>query len=57
MEHPDINCTWNFFSLSLHMVKGVRWIRIYTKEYYSAKYRNTFESDLMRWKKLDPGIV
>ena len=46
-----------FFSVSLHMVKGVRWIRIYTKEYYSAKYRNTFESDLMRWKKLDPGIV
>ena len=36
------------------------WIRklwyIYTMEYYSAIRRNTFESDLMRWMKLEPII-
>ena len=34
------------------------WIRklwyIYTMEYYSAIKKNTFESVLMRWKKLEP---
>ena len=34
------------------------WIRklwcIYTMEYYSAIKNNTFESVLMRWKKLEP---
>ena len=34
------------------------WIRklwcIYTMEYYSASKKNTFESVLMRWMKLEP---
>ena len=29
---------------------------LYTMEYYSAIKRNTFESDLMRWAKLEPII-
>ena len=37
-----------------------KWIRklcyIYTMEYYSAIKRNTFESVLMRWMKLEPII-
>ena len=36
------------------------WIRklwyIYTMEYYSAIKKNTFESVLMRWTKLEPII-
>ena len=36
------------------------WIRklwyIYTREYYSAIKKNTFESALMRWMKLEPII-
>ena len=36
------------------------WIRrlwyIYTMEYYSAIKKNTFESVLMRWMKLEPNI-
>ena len=36
------------------------WIRklwyIYTMDYYSAIKKNTFESVLMRWKKLEPNI-
>ena len=36
------------------------WIRklwfIYTMEYYSAVKKNTFESVLMRWMKLEPVI-
>ena len=36
------------------------WIRklwyIYTMEYYSANKKNTFESVLIRWMKLDPII-
>ena len=37
------------------------WIRklwyIYTTEYYSAIKKNTFESVLMRWMKLEPIIT
>ena len=37
-----------------------KWIRklwyIYTMEYYSAIIKNTFESVLMRWMKLEPII-
>ena len=36
------------------------WIRklwyVYTTEYYSAIKKNSFESDLMRWMKLEPII-
>ena len=38
----------------------LEWIRkrwyIYTMEYYSAIKKNSFESVLMRWKKLEPII-
>ena len=33
-----------------------KWWYIYTMEYYSAIKRNTFESVLMRWMKLEPII-
>ena len=33
----------------------IRW-HIYTMEYYSAIKKNTFESVLMRWMKLEPII-
>ena len=33
-----------------------KWWYIYTMEYYSAIKRNTFESVLMRWMKLEPVI-
>ena len=37
------------------------WIRklwyIYTMEYYSAIKKNTFESVLMRWTKLEPKLI
>jgi len=37
------------------------WIRklwyTYTMEYYSAIKKNTFESVLMRWMKLEPKLV
>ena len=40
---------------------AVDWIRklwyIYTMEYYSAIKKNTFESVLMRWMKLEPIIL
>ena len=31
-------------------------VHIYTMEYYSAIKKNTFESVLMRWMKLEPII-
>ena len=38
-----------------------KWIRklwyVYTMEYYSAIKKNTFESVLMRWMKLEPIIL
>ena len=42
------------------MSSADEWIRklwyIYTMEYYSAIKKNTFESVLMRWMKLEPII-
>ena len=42
------------------MSSADEWIRklwdIYTMEYYSAINKNTFESVLMRWMKLEPTI-
>ena len=32
------------------------WFYIYTMEYYSAIKKNTFESVLMKWMKLEPII-
>ena len=44
----------------LKILKVDEWIRklwyIYTMEYYSAIKKNTFESVLMRWMKLEPII-
>ena len=41
-------------------VPFLKWIRklwyIYTMEYYSAVKKNSFESVLMRWMKLEPII-
>ena len=47
--------------LSLEKCCGAdEWVRklwyIYTMEYYSAIKKNTFESVLMRWMKLEPII-
>ena len=40
--------------ISRQMDKKVRYI--YTMEYYSAIKKNSFESVLMRWMKLEPII-
>ena len=46
--------------LNIHCPSADEWIRklwyIYTMEYYSAIKKNTFESVLMRWMKLEPII-
>ena len=36
--------------------KWIRKLYVYTMEYYSAIKKNTFESVLMRWMKLEPII-
>jgi len=50
--------TWG--NLDVHS-SADKWIRklwyIYTMEYYSVMKRKTFESDLMRWMKLEPIIL
>ena len=44
----------------LNLKSNFEWIRklwyIYTMEYYSAVKKNSFESVLMRWMKLEPII-
>ena len=50
------------FTIAMKRIKYLatndKWIRklwhIYTMEYYSAIEKNTFESVLMRWMKLEP---
>ena len=46
--------------LNIHCPSADEWIRklwyVYTMEYYSAIKKNTFESVLMRWMKLEPII-
>ena len=48
------------FPLDARCPSADEWIRklwyIYTMEYYSAIKKNTFESVLMRWMKLEPII-
>ena len=43
-----------------HQYAADKWIRkpwyIYTMEYYSAIEKNSFESVLMRWMKLEPSV-
>ena len=47
-------------NLLMSRTSADEWIRkqwyIYTMEYYSAITKNTFESVLMRWMKLEPII-
>ena len=38
------------------MDRGAWWATVYTMEYYSAIKKNSFESVLMRWMKLEPII-
>ena len=49
-----------YLSLVQNQLKADEWIRklwyIYTMEYYSAIKKNTLESVLMRWMKLEPII-
>ena len=41
----------------VYIIKCIRKLRyIYTMEYYSAVKKNSFESVLMRWMKLEPII-
>ena len=51
--------TRKFVKCSIFLSAG-EWIRklwyIYTMEYYSAVKKNSFESVLMRWMKLEPTI-
>ena len=45
------------FKLDLSSDEWIRKLRyIYTMEYYSAIKKNSFESVLMRWTKLEPII-
>ena len=50
----------NNFTICMEIKKNLadEWIRklwyIYTMEYYSAIKKNTFESVLMKWVKLEP---
>ena len=47
-----------FIGLFIFLESADEWIRklwyIYTMEYYSAIKKDTFESILMRWMKLEP---
>ena len=60
MDKHDAVCTHTHTHTVLLSHKKDEWIRtlwyIYTMEYYSAIKKNTFESVLMRWMKLEPFI-
>ena len=67
---PGIKPTWSWFIAALFIIARTwkqprcpsadEWIRklwyIYTMEYYSTIKKNSFESVLMRWMKLEPII-
>ena len=59
--HPNVHCSI-YNSQDIEAIKCSlmgEWIKmwyIYTMEYYSAIKKNTFESVLMRWMKLEPII-
>ena len=68
-ELKEITCTPMFITTLFTIARTWKqprypsadeWIRklwyIYTMEYYSAVRKNTFESVLMRWMKLEPII-
>ena len=61
--YPNVHCSTVYNSQDMEATKcpsADEWIRklwyIYTMEYYSSIKKNTFESVLMRWMKLEPII-
>ena len=61
--HPSVHRSTVYHSQDMEATQipiSNEWIRklwyIYTMEYYSAIKKNTFESVLMRWMKLEPII-
>ena len=61
--YPNVHCMQALFTIArtwkqLRCPSADKWIRklwyIYTMEYYSVIKKNTFESVLMRWMKLEP---
>ena len=58
--HPNVHCTLLIIAKTWKQPRcpsADEWIRklwyVYTMEYYSAIKKNTFESVLMRWMKLE----
>ena len=60
LRYPDAQESGNIGNLLEREIvswrKGMKEMSIYTMEYYSAIKKNTFESVLMRWMKLEPII-
>ena len=61
--HPNVHRSTVYNSQDMEATRcpsADKWIRklwyIYTMEYYSAIKKNSFESVLMRWMKLEPII-
>ena len=61
--HPNVHRSTVYNSQDMEVTRcpsADKWIRklwyIYTMEYYSAIKKNSFESVLMRWMKLEPII-
>ena len=60
--YPNVHrsTVYNSQDMEARCPSADEWIRklryIYTMEYYSAIKKNTFESVLMRWMKLEPII-
>ena len=56
--YPNVHCSTVYNSQDMETT--YEWMRklgyIYMMEYYSAIKKNTFESVLMRWMKLEPII-
>ena len=57
--YPNVHCStvYNSQDMEATLMPISRWMdEKYTMEYYSAIKKNTFESVLMRWMKLEPII-
>ena len=58
--YPNVHHSTVYNSHDMEATITDEWIRklwyIYTMKYYSAIKKNTFESVLMRWMKLEPII-
>ena len=56
-ESKSLFCTFvSFFCFAYRVIITIFLNSIYTMEYYSAIKKNSFESVLMRWMKLEPII-